>query len=555
MDESLVISHYITNPLLINKMKFDLRIYVAVTGFDPLRIYIYNEGLARFCTENFNLENLEDKFAHLTNYAINKKSKKFVSPDNISNESKGSKWTITAINKYLESQEIDINLLWSRIYDVVIKSIISIEPIIYSEIKKYEFNGENFFELFGYDILIDNDLKPWIMEVNLSPSLSIESNLDFVVKSNLVKDLLNLTGIYLFDRKKESQRVKSNNLRTKPNREKMENHIEEENYQSKKIGDLKPITKKMIIDSIEEYERKGNFIRIYPMKGSKIYDCYFELQRTSNKILYYFLYEYQFINEKDISFKNSLSKVIHIDNSNPQKNDMIRKELSKSRESKRSQSKCASTVADKTEITQYPDSKPKKVIITGDDILIEYISRLVSALKSLNESEIKSSWNYSIEKFILHNVWTCSDNRRSDKIFLWQRLESRLIEMKERRKRLMRSIAMANIQNFEKEYLHDQEKKQIVIQAFSVKQLEEMLINSTKNIAHEVVSCLISARGIGVLTYIVRYLSENGNSRIMSNSSVLENSLPGISAEKFPRDSEPEYSQLDNKIIRSKKRI
>jgi tubulin polyglutamylase TTLL5 len=50
---SLVVSHYIDNPLLINKLKFDLRIYVALTGINPLRVYVYEEGLARFATEEY----------------------------------------------------------------------------------------------------------------------------------------------------------------------------------------------------------------------------------------------------------------------------------------------------------------------------------------------------------------------------------------------------------------------------------------------------------------------------------------------------------------------
>jgi tubulin polyglutamylase TTLL5 len=44
----------------------------------------------------------------------------------------------------------------------------------------------NCFELFGFDILIDSELKPWLIEVNLAPSLECSSKLDFKIKSNLI---------------------------------------------------------------------------------------------------------------------------------------------------------------------------------------------------------------------------------------------------------------------------------------------------------------------------------------------------------------------------------
>jgi D-alanine-D-alanine ligase-like ATP-grasp enzyme len=47
----------------------------------------------------------------------------------------------------------------------------------------------------GFDVLIDSTGKPWLLEVNLSPSLNTDSELDFDIKSNVVKDLFNLIGI------------------------------------------------------------------------------------------------------------------------------------------------------------------------------------------------------------------------------------------------------------------------------------------------------------------------------------------------------------------------
>ena len=53
----------------------------------------------------------------------------------------------------------------------------------------------NCFELLGFDIIIDQNLKPWLLEVNLNPSLSFDSPLDERIKSTLVSDLLNLANI------------------------------------------------------------------------------------------------------------------------------------------------------------------------------------------------------------------------------------------------------------------------------------------------------------------------------------------------------------------------
>ena len=79
VEDVSVISKYITNPLLINGHKFDLRIYVCVTSFEPLRIYVYKEGLARFCSEEYsNKISKNNKFQHLTNYSINKKNENYV---------------------------------------------------------------------------------------------------------------------------------------------------------------------------------------------------------------------------------------------------------------------------------------------------------------------------------------------------------------------------------------------------------------------------------------------------------------------------------------------
>jgi hypothetical protein len=97
-----------------------------------------------------------------------------------------------------------MNLLWSRIYDVILKTLACGENYILQASKKNQMYRQNCFEVFGFDILLDSELKPWLMEVNLSPSLSCDSPLDHIIKCKLLVDTFNVVNIKRFDRKKES---------------------------------------------------------------------------------------------------------------------------------------------------------------------------------------------------------------------------------------------------------------------------------------------------------------------------------------------------------------
>lgn len=75
-----IVSRYIANPHLIDGFKYDLRIYVVVTCFEPLKIFMLREGLVRFATQKYstNPKSFDKTFIHLTNYSINKKADDFV---------------------------------------------------------------------------------------------------------------------------------------------------------------------------------------------------------------------------------------------------------------------------------------------------------------------------------------------------------------------------------------------------------------------------------------------------------------------------------------------
>ena len=100
-DDRAVICKYISNPLLVNNHKFDLRIYVLLTCIDPLRIYVYNEGLARFASEPYDTSATanakKNLYQHLTNYSINKKSDNFSQNKSVLERDHGNKWSLSAL--------------------------------------------------------------------------------------------------------------------------------------------------------------------------------------------------------------------------------------------------------------------------------------------------------------------------------------------------------------------------------------------------------------------------------------------------------------------------
>jgi tubulin polyglutamylase TTLL4 len=80
-------------PHLINGYKYDLRLYVFITSYEPLTIYLYHEGLVRFATQPYNTKNTKVRFAHLTNFSVNKKATNYKLSDG-TNSTQASKWNL-----------------------------------------------------------------------------------------------------------------------------------------------------------------------------------------------------------------------------------------------------------------------------------------------------------------------------------------------------------------------------------------------------------------------------------------------------------------------------
>ncbi|CCW67184.1 unnamed protein product [Phytomonas sp. Hart1] len=183
--DRFLVQEYIEDPYLVYGYKFDLRLYVVLTSYEPVRIYLYKEGLVRFATspyydfpEDFAGPNLEVDLskedlptataskkragssfriaderrltAHLTNFTINKKSEDFVIPrlrgeDSAANSPAGeeimlSKWTFASLRVYMEEDGVDWEATMRRVEDLIAKVFLSIVPDVRAEMRELDPN-------------------------------------------------------------------------------------------------------------------------------------------------------------------------------------------------------------------------------------------------------------------------------------------------------------------------------------------------------------------------------------------------------------------------------
>eukprot|EP01022_Parablepharisma_sp_SALTPOND_P019154 TRINITY_DN3239_c0_g2_i1.p1 TRINITY_DN3239_c0_g2~~TRINITY_DN3239_c0_g2_i1.p1 ORF type:complete len:671 (+),score=38.95 TRINITY_DN3239_c0_g2_i1:2947-4959(+) len=158
--KNYIVQKYIENPMLIYGRKFDIRIWVMVTNWNPATVWIYDEVYVRFGAENYNPELVCNKFIHLTNNAV---SKGF--PGGLEKIC-GNMWSQKEFVEYLnKAYGFDV---WDKVIKQKIASIIRWSLIA---VQEYPINRAKSFEIFGYDIMIDQNCKPWLIEVNSSPSM------------------------------------------------------------------------------------------------------------------------------------------------------------------------------------------------------------------------------------------------------------------------------------------------------------------------------------------------------------------------------------------------
>jgi len=190
-----------------------------------------------------------------------------------------------------------------------------------------EFFRYTCYELFGIDILLDENLRPWLLEVNISPSLHSSSPLDIAVKAPLVRDVFNIAGYQLpacipaEDVKKLSQRYQLDSVcqdyrlhqttLSYQERHKQSLYINmknQEEFSDDIIDDLTPDDVRQLIIYEDELTQLGGFEKIFPTTKSYQYLQFFDVPRYYNLLFNAWEMKYGKNREEGISRLQKLCK-------------------------------------------------------------------------------------------------------------------------------------------------------------------------------------------------------------------------------------------------------
>ena len=266
-----ILTKYISYPHLIHKHKYDFRIYILVTGISPFRIYLYQEGLVRFATEKYSLDfnKLDELYRHLTNVGMNVRNTKAYKKAVNADTTEGNRWSLQVYRSYCEKHGINFKKIWSQIADIAIKSLLSVRDIFLKTLKYIGTKDKNHFKLFGYDFLVDENLKVYLLEVNSRPSLLMKDINDIKLKPQLIADTLNIVGITPYS------------------------HDYKDNFESYDKGN--DINEEDIDDNEDSVNRalcefgrpKGRFELIFPLKNNlDYYKKFFKGDKTVDEMLW-----------------------------------------------------------------------------------------------------------------------------------------------------------------------------------------------------------------------------------------------------------------------------
>eukprot|EP00494_Astrolonche_serrata_P006956 UN06981 len=173
-----VVQKYMHDPYLFAGLyKFHLRCYMVVTNSrNPLTAYLYKDAQIQFSTHKFDLTQIEKKFnkySHITNYKVNneKKNMNYLLNDK-PGIGKGSEWPIKKFFKYMSEhdEKWDTDKFWVELTEIatVVAEKIQFAPMVSKNFDKKGCMSTNHFEIYGLDVIMDENRGLWLLKQTLS---------------------------------------------------------------------------------------------------------------------------------------------------------------------------------------------------------------------------------------------------------------------------------------------------------------------------------------------------------------------------------------------------
>lgn len=239
----------------------------------------------------------------------------------------------------------------------------------------------------------------------------------------------------------------------------------------------------ILLDTLEEDRRRGNFIRIFPSQGSSIYNNYFEATRNSNRFIYQCLYGKLIFNEGATSDKAD--------------------QVAESRKTKQP-----------TAVSKSPAGGKSEVVISTDDIVLEYVRRLIESVKGISIGNFKQVWRKGILNFINSSMWhehidLSQPYPYNTPIRLYKLLQQRFNELRLRKEELV----MKNNDCRIAQYLEAEQKRKKFLLKYSAQELEDLIVTSGKGFALEFAK-YFHEFGAGILTQIRGVMTSRSKSQL-----------------------------------------
>ena len=182
-----VVQKYIENPLLIKRRKFDIRQWIIISDWNPLTIWFYEDSYVRFAAVDYNENDFDNKYIHLTNNCVTSKLKEN-DVDHIEDDFfTENMWHSDTFRDYLKEKEgydIWTEKILPKIKDVALWSISSAQDMIE--------NRKGSIELYGMDVMLDEDYNTWLLEINASPALDFSTKITTSMVHDLGHDIVQL---------------------------------------------------------------------------------------------------------------------------------------------------------------------------------------------------------------------------------------------------------------------------------------------------------------------------------------------------------------------------